>query len=376
VTFLNFDFYMPVKIISGENAVDRGAAELEAFGRRCLIVTGQNSAKKSGALEDVQRVLSEHGIKFEVFDKVGPNPLISTCFAAGRRAEEMGADFIFGIGGGSSLDTAKAAGVIAVNPSLDLDTLLEAKFEKSPLPVVVAGTTAGTGSEVTMVSVLTIDGLNQKKNIRHPFLFARIAFANPRYTDTCLYNITVSSALDALSHATEGYFAKQGGDTAHVCSLKALELIWPNIVSLYEKPGIIPAKISRDELYYGSLWAGITLGLAGTGFPHPAGYVLTSEFGIPHGKASAVFLPDFIEHNASADKKLAKTFFGTIGCNAEEFGEIVSALAYVGTVELTEEQCEKYAQSLAGKPNLANAVNPSTVDEIAEIYKKYFLAKQ
>lgn len=369
---LSFNFYMPVKVVSGKGCVAKNSSQLSALGKKCLIITGKSSALKSGALHDITAALDAGPISYQIFDKIGPNPLLSACFEAGKTAREQGADFIIGIGGGSALDAAKSAAIFAGNPDLQPMDIFSGEFKNPALPLALAGTTAGTGSEVTAVSVLTIDGQNVKKSVTHPYCYARISFADPRYTYSSPYGLTVSAALDALSHAVESYYSIKGGDTARGFSLEAVALLWPNLLKLLENKGALPDEESRDELYFGSLWAGLALNLSGTGFPHPAGYALTTGYGVPHGKACAVFLPDYVRHNAPADKKLSQKLFSALGTDLDDFCKKVRALTDVNHIKMTPEECKNYGKKLEGRKNLTNAVNPSTADEVEKIYEKLF----
>jgi alcohol dehydrogenase class IV len=373
--FMNFNLYMPVKVISGEGCVIKNASEFKRLGNRCLIITGQGSARKSGALEDVMKALAFGGVEYDVFDKVGPNPLVSVCHWAGAAARYFDAEFIIGIGGGSPIDASKAAAIFATNEALQPMNIYNSSHENKALPLCFIGTTAGTGSEVTPISVLTVDIQNIKKSINFNDCYARVVFADPKYTQSCPYDLTVSVALDALCHTVEGYYATRGGDIAREFAIIAVKLLWKNIYKLYESPDRTPNAAEREELYYGSLWAGLTLNHALTGFPHPAGYVLTTEYNIPHGKACAVFLSAYIQHNAPADNVLTEKLFDAMGCNIDDFCSIVFALASVKGVKLTKEQCKIYANQLDGRMNLTNAVNPSTAMEIQAVYENLFCDK-
>ncbi|CDZ23813.1 hypothetical protein CCDG5_0684 [[Clostridium] cellulosi] len=366
---MDFNFFMPVKVVSGYGCFENSQDELKPLGKRCLIVTGKNSAKTNGALKTAEKVLKDAGIDYLIYDKIIPNPLLSSCYEAGIMARKFRADFILGIGGGSPLDSAKAAAVFASNPSMQPEDIYKCNFSKA-LPIVLVGTTAGTGSEVTATAVLTIDSKNIKKSITHKCCYATLAFADPKYTETCPYNLTVSAALDALCHAIEGYYSKRAGDIAHAAALVAVKKLWPNMMWLRQHPDTLPDGKAREELYYGSLWAGITLNLSGTGFPHPAGYPLSVELGIPHGKACAIFLPDYIRHNAPAAPELTVKLISALGCGIDPFCEAVKDLTAVRGVKLSPQKCLEYAKMLEGRKNLTNAVNPSTVDEVHSIYLK------
>jgi alcohol dehydrogenase class IV len=368
---LDFNFFMPTRVISGKGCFLNSEDTLKSLGGRCLVVTGEGSAKKSGAFDDAQAVLKKAGIEFIVFDKIAPNPLLSSCYEAGSAARKFRADFILGIGGGSALDAAKAAAVFAGNSSFSPNDIYKHGFSKA-LPIVLVGTTAGTGSEVTATAVLTVDDQRIKKSITHKCCYAAISFADYSYTKSCPYNLTVTAALDALCHAVEGYYSARAGDIARAASLEAVKLLWPNLLWLRGNPDCLPDDTAREQLYYGSLWAGIALNLSGTGFPHPAGYPLSLELGISHGKACAVFLPDYIKRNAPAAQALTLKLLAVLGCGVDSFCETVETLTAIRGVKFSEEKCEEYAKQLEGRANLTNAVHPITVEEVLSIYKKLF----
>ena len=152
---MKFNFYMPARVISGKGAVRANSAVFGKLGRQCLIVTGGASAKKCGALDDCVFALEQANVRYEIFSGIEPNPQTCTCFKAGALARETGAQFIVGIGGGSPMDAAKAVAVYAANPDMEELAIYTRSIPAKALPVVLIGTTAGTGSEVTGVSVLT-----------------------------------------------------------------------------------------------------------------------------------------------------------------------------------------------------------------------------
>ena len=149
------NFYMPTRLFTGENCVSRNSGLFASCGSRCLIVSGKHAAKESGALEEVLKVLEENSISVSVYDGVTQNPPLAACMEAGGMARDTGADFLIGIGGGSSLDAAKAASVFAANEGLDEAGFYSGVWPNTPLPVILVGTTSGTGSEMTRVAVLT-----------------------------------------------------------------------------------------------------------------------------------------------------------------------------------------------------------------------------
>lgn len=369
---MDFNFYMPTKIISGKGCLKSGGETLKEYGSRCIIITGRHSASFCGALADAKEVLTGAGIDYIVYDSVKPNPLLSGCFEAASQARRFRADFVLGIGGGSALDSAKAAAVFAANPNFAPEDIYKRKITKA-LPIILVGTTAGTGSEVTLTSVLTVDSQNIKQSINDKFLYAKVSFCDPIYTGTCPWDLTVTAALDALCHAIEGFYSKRAGDIARNCAVNAVNLLWPNLLWLRAHRGVTPGEHAREQLYYGSLWAGLTLNLAGTCFPHPAGYPLSTEHGIPHGIACAVFLPDFLLHNAPSARSYTKMLFDVMRCDIDDFCAIVKELADTNHLRLTSGEIEKYTQALTGRRNLTNAIVASSENDVKAIYEKLFL---
>lgn len=358
---MDFNFHMPVQVISGEHAVRDHAAVLHPLGKRCVIVTGGNSAQKSGALDDVIAALEQEGISHQVFSEIGANPLVSTCDRAGAMAREFGADFLIGIGGGSPMDAAKAAAIFAANPKLSGEEIYDYTPEKgnAPLPVVLVGTTAGTGSEVSAVSVLTRDSDGRKKSISGPWCFARVAFADPRYTYTLPYDVTVSTALDALCHTVEGMLNPNIGDVIRPFGRRALELIGPALVRMNEER-TLPDAAERERLYYGSLYAGVVLAACGSAFPHPMGYVLTENYGIPHGRACAVFLPALVKYAKRSAPEVVREILGTLGMTFTKFKTMVDTLAAV-ELHMDTKEAHRYAARWVGLKNFKNV--PGGYDE-------------
>ena len=149
---MDFNINLPINVISGKDAVINNSAQLKKLGAVCLIVTGGKSAKANGALDDMTTALTKEGITFSVYDKIGPNPRLDHCFEAGRLAQELKAEFIVGIGGGSALDAAKAVAVYASNPDISMEAIYTATERSRALPLVLVGTTSGTGSEANALS--------------------------------------------------------------------------------------------------------------------------------------------------------------------------------------------------------------------------------
>ncbi|MBE6785770.1 MAG: iron-containing alcohol dehydrogenase [Ruminococcaceae bacterium] len=350
---MDFNLNLPINVISGENAVAKSSGLLRGLGKSCVIVTGGSSARLSGALEDMTGVLEKEGIGYTVYDKIGPNPRLDLCFEAGALAREVKADFIAGIGGGSPLDAAKAVAVYASNPQLSMDEIYTTAERNKALPLVLIGTTSGTGSEVGRVSVLTHPVTNRKKSISPVDCFPTLTLADPKYTHSMPYDITVSTALDAMAHALEGYMGVKCTDIPTLFGEKAVELIWKGLCFLYEnkKEKALPDAKLREALYYGSLYAGITLAYCGTAFPHPMGYILTENYGVPHGKACTAFMDSFIDRAAVHTPERLERALGIMKTDKNTFKRIINELTDLKGITMTRDEIENYCTRFDTAPS-------------------------
>ncbi len=280
---------MPVRVISGAGAVKKNEGVFASFGKRCLIVTGGASAQKCGALGDCTAALARQGIAYTVYSGIEPNPKTASCHEAGAAARAFGAQFIIGVGGGSPMDAAKAVAIYAANPDMSENDIYSRAVPAKALPVLLIGTTAGTGSEVTGVSVLTRTDTGKKKSISGPDCYAAVSFCDYNYTVSMPYGATLSTALDAFSHAAESYLSASANSLSVLYAEKAMLLLRPFLLSLGHEA--LPDIRQREAYYAASLYAGLAINVTGTCFPHTVGYYLTENYGVPHGLACIAFLP-------------------------------------------------------------------------------------
>lgn len=348
----DFSFYMPVNILGGKNALERNKALLKELGSRCLIVTGKSSAKKSGALDDLTRAFNELNIEYEIFDEITENPLTTVCCKGGCMAREMKADFVVGIGGGSPLDAAKAVCVYATNPHIINDGIYTEKVENSPLPLGLIGTTSGTGSEVSGVSVLTREN-GRKQSVSGKNYYAQLVFADPKYTYSVPFYTTVSTALDALAHAVESAFSPRADFLTKQFALMAVKMLYPVLDALKETSEL-PTPEQRDALYFASLYAGFALNKGGTGFPHGMGYALTEDYGIPHGLACAVFIPAYLKECEKANASLYNSFLDAMSTDYESLEKLVKSFCQFD-LTLEEARLSDYVDRWNGLKNFKNS---------------------
>ena len=322
---MDLNSFMPVKLITGAGCVRAGAKELAKLGKVCLIVTGKHSAKACGALKDVTDTLELNGQRWVLFDGIGQNPRLTDCMTAAEKAQACGADFILGIGGGSPLDAAKCVAVLAANPGMTQAQLYAFDWQNAPLKIAAVGTTAGTGSEVTKVSVITTpDG--RKKSFHHEAIFPALAFGDPNYTRSLPPMATRGTAVDALAHCAESFFSRSANHLSRCYAVEGIRLLLPVFRKLAEQGCEALTYEDREALYCASVYGGLAINVTGTCFPHTMGYLLTESFGIPHGTACAVFHRDFYEYNKAVVPGLAAEYLERVGCGEAEYLRLLDIL--------------------------------------------------
>ena len=373
-----FDFFMPTKTYFGENAVKKAENEF-ICGKHAFIVTGHRSAKLCGALDDICAVLDKNSVSYTLFDKIGENPKLSVCFEGGKLARDVGADFIIGIGGGSPLDAAKAIVAFSANAELSMSDIFTAQIT-SMLPLILVPTTAGTGSEVNNYSVLTIDELNVKKTFKNNLAYAKAAILDPKYTYTLGIDQTLSTALDAFCHCLESYLSPKSTDISMMFALYGAKKLWNAFKAIKANPSALlnPAdtavKALRSELMAAACAGGIAINTTGTGFPHPLGYSVTLNSGIPHGKACAIFTGEYIKYNMKNEIGSSKlyTFASYLETTPEEIACTIPDLAGVN-LKLDAKQRSEYVDSVKGAGNYANSPYVISYEEMLDIYNRVFI---
>lgn len=364
--------YMPVRVFTGDGAVEKNAGLFASFGTRCALVTGRASAVKSGALADVSGALERSGIAFCVYDGVEQNPSVASCMAAGRAAHAFGAAFIVGIGGGSALDAAKAAAVFAADPDLDEDGFYRKDWSGAPLPILLVGTTAGTGSEVTKVSVLT-DSRGRKHSIHDDRLFAAAAFGDPKYTAALSQPITLSTGIDVLSHCAESYFNRNADEISRAFAVRGIRLLYAPLLAAAEGRPLGPEQ--REALYEASILGGLAICGTGTCFPHNVGYYLTESRRVPHGFASARFLPALLELVGKKAPSCAESFFRELGLSREELERLIERSLPENDIRMTEEEILSVLPRWENNNSVRNTCCEVGVADIREILERQFLKK-
>ena len=367
---MNLNSFMPVKLVTGAGCVRASAKEIAKLGKTCLIVTGKTSAKVCGALEDVTETLESNGQNWLLFDGIGQNPKLTDCMAAAGKA--VGVDFIVGIGGGSALDAAKCIAVLAANPGLTQAQLYAFDWANPPLKTVAVGTTAGTGSEVTKVSVITTpDG--RKKSFHHEAIFPALALGDPTYTMSLPSLVTRATMVDVLAHCAESFFNRAANHISRMYAVEGIRLLLPVMRAMAENGCDGLDYDTREQLYCASIYGGLAINVTGTCFPHTMGYLLTEAFGIPHGTACAVFQRDFYEYNKAVVPELAAEYLERIGCGEEEYFFLLEKLTPPCEVNMDAAMIAEAHSRWVGNGSMAKCQGEFTADMADAVLRRKFL---
>lgn len=366
-----FKFHMPTKVIVGQGCVLENQSEL-ILGKCALIVTGKSSGKKSGALDDVIFVLENSKIPYHVYDKVENNPEINDMARGGNFARECGCDYIIAIGGGSPLDAAKAIAVYATNvpqenSDFELYDIFKGTYKNKPLPMVAIPTTAGTGSEVTPYSILTLHKEQTKKSFTCVDTFFKTAFLDGRYTVNLPLQVARNTAVDAMCHLIEGYTNKKSSSSSDYMALEGLKIIGKHLDKL--ESGSFDAD-SCTELLWASTLGGIVISQTGTTIVHSMGYQLTYFKDIPHGMANGYLLCEYLKR---VDRKRVESCL-----NALKIESLEKLQAYLKKIlprvdNFTEKELIEWSSISIKARNVASCPYPVTQDLEIEIYKNSLL---
>lgn len=381
---INFDYYMPVKLLFGAKKVLNVGEIAKQYGKKALIVTGKNSTKRTGLLDKVKTYLQKEGVTSVVFDKVPSNPLTTTAEEGTRVAKEEKCDLVISLGGGSSIDTGKAIAFLVKNDG-NISEYIFGKQGEEALPIIAITTTAGTGSEANKFAVLTNPENNDKKSLKTPLIYPKVAIIDPELMTTLPRRIAASTAIDALCHAMEAYVANRSTPMSEIMALKAIKLISENIERVYED--------SNDVEAFGAIALANTLGgmvidASGVALAHGLEHPISGLLNVAHGEGLAAVIVNWAKFSYKSSMKkfsnIAKALGEKVdGLSLEESAEksIVAIEKILKKVELTpklsdlgvkEEHVEWLVYNSLKTMTYAINNNPkvATGEEIRELYMK------
>lgn len=366
---MNLSFYMPTKIVMSDECIKNSKDIFNTYGHKALIVTGRHSAKANGSLDDVLGVLKENKQEYVIFDKVMSNPTIDLVYEGAEFARVNGVDFVVAIGGGSPMDAAKAIALLA-SQEVKRENLFSGKYENKILPMIFIPTTAGTGSEVTQYSILTNDEAETKTTVASPIMFPTVALLDGKYMQNLSKNTTINTAIDAFSHAVEGYLTKKANNITKIFSLEAIKIISSMFGKLKD---FNLTKEDRDKLLYASTIAGIVIAHTGTIAVHLMGYSLTYYHEIDHGRANGLLLPRFLKFINKSRPDLITELLEAMGLDSlDELQEIFDEL-FGEKEKITEEEIKHYAAKAVKVPKIVNCISVPSEEDLIEIMNDVFL---
>ena len=322
-----FTYSLPTEIVFGFGKLNELPELLESHGvQKCVLVCDRFFAKKGAELLETTAQICA------VFDDVEPNPQLSGVEATVRLLKKHGADAVLALGGGSAMDTAKYAAACAKSEHSPA-----AHFEGAPFPgkgakIFAVPTTAGTGAEVTGVSVISRG--NEKKTTHHPSFYPDVCIVDPELTMTVPPFTTMITGLDAFTHAIEAFWSVRHGAVSDLFAKEALRVILANLENAYRTGD----KEARTGMAYGSLLAGLAFSVAKTAGCHACSYPLSMYHHLPHGEACAFTLDSFIRMNADSRLEALAQSLGFASCDT--LADEIARLKTVGGLRTRFSQCE------------------------------------
>lgn len=305
----------------GAGAIAAIADEAKNRGFQKALVCSDPDLLKFGVTQKVTALLDKASLPYEIYSEIKPNPTIENVQNGVKAFKAAGADYLIAIGGGSSMDTAKAVGIIIRNPEFaDVRSLEGVAPTKNPsVPIFAVPTTAGTAAEVTINYVITDAQKNRKMVCVDPHDIPAVAFVDPDMMSTMPKSLTAATGMDALTHAIEGYITKGAWELSDMFHLKAIEIIARSL-----RGAVANTPEGREDMALGQYVAGMGFSNVGLGAVHSMAHPLGALYDTPHGIANAILLPVVMKYNAEA--------------TGEKYRDIAKAMGVPGTEKMSREE--------------------------------------
>ena len=360
---LEGSFYMSNRIVlnetsyHGKGAIQDIATEVKTRGFKKAFVCSDPDLIKFGVTKKVTDVLDNAGFAYEIYSNIKPNPTIENVQTGVKAFKDSGADYIIAIGGGSSMDTSKAIGIIINNPEFEDVRSLEgvAPTKKPCVPIIAVPTTAGTAAEVTINYVITDVEKKRKFVCVDPHDIPVVAIVDPDMMSSMPKGLTASTGMDALTHAIEGYITKGAWEMTDMFHLKAIEIISKNLRGAVEN-----TPEGREGMALGQYIAGMGFSNVGLGIVHSMAHALGAVYDTPHGVANAILLPTVMAYNADA--------------TGNKYKYIAKAMGVEGTENMTQEEYRKAAVDAVRQLSIDVGI-PADLKDIVKEEDVQFLAE-
>lgn len=310
----------------GAGAIAEIASEAKAHGFKKALICSDPDLIKFNVTKKVTDILDKEGLAYEIYSDIKPNPTIENVQHGVAAFKAAGADYIIAIGGGSSMDTSKAIGIIIANPEFEDVRSLEgvAPTTKPCVPIIAVPTTAGTAAEVTINYVITDVERKRKFVCVDPHDMPVIAIVDPDMMSTMPKGLTAATGMDALTHAIEGYTTKAAWEMTDMFHLKAIEIISRSL-----RGAVDNTKEGREGMALGQYIAGMGFSNVGLGIAHSMAHTLGAVYDTPHGVACAMMLPIVMEYNQEY--------------TGDKYREIARAMGVAGVDSMSQEEYRKAA---------------------------------
>lgn len=341
----------------GKGAIESIADEANGRGFKKAFICSDPDLLKFGVTKKVTDVLDKAGLDYEIYSDIKANPTIENCQHGVEAFKASGADYLIAIGGGSSMDTSKAIGIVVANPEFSDIRSLEgvAPTKNKAVPIFAVPTTAGTAAEVTINYVITDAEKNRKMVCVDVHDIPVVAFVDPDMMSSMPKGLTAATGMDALTHAIEGYITKGAWELSDMFHLKAIEIISHALRGAVEN-----TPEGREEMALGQYIAGMGFSNVGLGIVHSMAHPLGALYDTPHGVANAIILPTVMEYNAPA--------------TGEKYRNIAKAMGVKGTDDMTQDEYRKAAVDAVKR--LASDVGiPADLKEIVKEKDIQFLSE-
>lgn len=341
----------------GAGAIQEIATEVKSRGFKKAFVCSDPDLVKFGVTAKVLKVLDDNGFSYELYSNIKPNPIIENVQTGVEAFKNAGTDYLIAIGGGSSMDTAKAIGIIINNPEFaDVRSLEGVADTKNPaVPIIAVPTTAGTAAEVTINYVITDAEKNRKMVCVDPHDIPVVAVVDPDMMSSMPKGLTAATGMDALTHAIEGYITAGAWELSDMFHLKAIEIIAKSL-----RGAVDNTPEGREGMALGQYIAGMGFSNVGLGIVHSMAHPLGALYDTPHGVANAIILPTGMEYNAPA--------------TGEKYRDIAKAMGVEGTEKMTQDEYRKAAID-AVKKLAADVGIPADLKDIVKPEDIPFLAQ-
>ena len=348
-------FEMPTKVVFGRGVASQvGRFARELAGSRAMLVADPG-VLALGIADRLAADLQDAGLTVTVFDHVQPNPRDVHCIEAADMAREASVDVLVGVGGGSSIDTAKCAAILMTNGGHPRDWEDFGALHSTPVPVIALPTTSGTGSEVSPSAIITDTVRRKKMNLFDPRICPRIALVDPDLTMSMPPALTASTGMDALSHAVDSLHCRLATPASDAMALEGARLIALYLARAFADPDDVEARCGMAQA---SLVAGLAVGITDVSGCHCLAESIGAVYDHPHGVCCAVTMPIIMDYNLAVSQDKYVRLAGAFGIERQDRSDAVLA---AGAVDFVRE----LNQSL-GIPRLAELIKESDLDLLAE----------